>query len=284
MLSFKEKAELFVNKGFRKELINYEEEGTEINNFDIVRNAVRMAAKAFTSRTLKALKKGAKVNQEAKDIALVNLTNNILEIFSKNINNQEDYDVWHKSVCDEFVEDFNIAIDGEYHKITFGKGQKIVNMAFKFLYCYKDANNYNFFEYCHMPLDSFTLYWFWNDVKSEYNKKSYRGQRIGNVNQLNKTSCGDYWSNLNYNSDIENGGKLGYADIQKLIGNHLKEYGNKYNRMEKGERKLDAEFYIWGAVREIMLKKAFLKLAKGLSEAMSEEEICELLESVFKER
>ena len=46
--------------------------------------------------------------------------------------------------------------------ITYGQKQKIVNMAFKYLYCCNGASTeYRaMFEPCHMPLDSYTLNWY----------------------------------------------------------------------------------------------------------------------------
>lgn len=46
-----------------------------------------------------------------------------------------------------------------HYRVTFGHAQKIVNMAFKYLYCCRGAENYEdtVFSHCHMPLDSYTI-------------------------------------------------------------------------------------------------------------------------------
>ena len=46
--------------------------------------------------------------------------------------------------------------------LTIGQAQKILNMAFKYLYCCEDIRSKyeKHFTYCHMPLDSFTLNWY----------------------------------------------------------------------------------------------------------------------------
>lgn len=46
-----------------------------------------------------------------------------------------------------------------HYQATFGHAQKIVNMAFKYLYCCRGAEKYEntVFSHCHMPLDGYTI-------------------------------------------------------------------------------------------------------------------------------
>lgn len=46
-----------------------------------------------------------------------------------------------------------------HYQVTFGHAQKIVNMAFKYLYCCHGAEKYEdtVFSHCHMPLDRNTI-------------------------------------------------------------------------------------------------------------------------------
>ena len=65
-------------------------------------------------------------------------------------------------------------------EICYGKAQKIVNMTLKGCYCLKGARQKEeYFTYCHMALDSFTLAW--------YNRNAQ-----DNGFEKNKTA----WSNL----------------------------------------------------------------------------------------
>ena len=73
------------------------------------------------------------------------------------ISSQVSFDEWHKDICNAWCKAFE-----NNGKLTehgnYGKAQKIVNMAFKYLYCYYSEER-EFFRYCHFTLDSFTLKW-----------------------------------------------------------------------------------------------------------------------------
>ena len=46
-------------------------------------------------------------------------------------------------------------------------------MAFKYLYCFDDATSYlPHFTYCHMPIDSYTLNWCFDNFAKKFYKKS----------------------------------------------------------------------------------------------------------------
>lgn len=76
--------------------------------------------------------------------------------------NNKDFDKKHKALCNLWYKKFVKTDIG-----TYGKAQKIVNMAFKYLYCCPDAKeNEDYFKYCHVTLDSFTLEWFVREVRS----------------------------------------------------------------------------------------------------------------------
>ena len=94
---------------------------------------------------------------------------------------EEKFDETHKKLCDIWSDAFK---DKDLNLAAFGKAQKIVNMAFKYLYCCDTSGQYkNHFKYCHMPLDSFTLEWFKRNVK--VNPKIVAGKMTS-------------WSNLEY--------------------------------------------------------------------------------------
>lgn len=118
---------------------------------------------------------------------------------------------------------------------SFGIAQKFVNMSFKYLYCYADANTTEFehkFEECHMPLDKYSIKW----IRTLNNKNV--NQRLSAVNNA--------WSEIKDESL--------YKDIQELISTTLNNnysYGIGYRKGEKAQtcilpaNKLYAEFIIW---------------------------------------
>lgn len=134
------------------------------------------------------------------------------------IANQKDFDELHEKLCQFCTEQFK-----KYdYSITYGQAQKIINMAFKYLYCCNDAEKYEetVFSHCHMPLDSFILKWC-----SECN--------------LPEKCNEDAWSKL---------GKDKYVKIQQEIRAYLNQ-GNTYkvggNEVELPKTVLAAEFIIW---------------------------------------
>ncbi|MGN1143457.1 MAG: hypothetical protein ACI4SU_02750, partial [Anaerovoracaceae bacterium] len=80
--------------------------------------------------------------------------------------NAESFDKIHQSICLAWTKEFSGSSLG-----TYGKAQKIINMAFKYLYCYAyvDESLKVYFRFCHMPLDSFTLEWFKRNVAKNLN-------------------------------------------------------------------------------------------------------------------
>ena len=63
----------------------------------------------------------------------------------------------HSRWCNDFMKN----IGEEYgYTVRFGQAQKVVNMAFKYLYCCNGTKDYNKkFQECHMPFDQYTLLW-----------------------------------------------------------------------------------------------------------------------------
>lgn len=65
------------------------------------------------------------------------------------------------NVFDEWYYPLMRNVCGE-HLLTIGQAQKLINMAFKYLFCCKGLRmNYKtHFTYCHMPIDDYTLNWY----------------------------------------------------------------------------------------------------------------------------
>jgi hypothetical protein len=77
----------------------------------------------------------------------------------------------HSDWCNAFIKD--IQKYNEY-EARYGQAQKVVNMAFKYLYCCEGSDKYrDKFEYCHMPLDQFTLAWLFSEGGKFYMGWSY---------------------------------------------------------------------------------------------------------------
>lgn len=145
-----------------------------------------------------------------------------------------DFDNWHYKMCLEVQTYYKKQISVE---LQYGKAQKIINMTFKYCFCLKNAEKYiNKFQFCHMPLDSYTLDgWFKQDVLSWKNKNLENKS-----DKLLKTKI-PAWSNL---TDVT------YGEIQNII----REYLQKARHIYKDEKRasltsFQTEFYVWAEQR-----------------------------------
>lgn len=128
-----------------------------INDEGVIEAAVKLAYKD-AQRTMKGIK-----NYNKGD-AFEAVSEKLEEYFNGDAcGNAEKFDEKHKELCDKWKKNFPNSNLG-----TYGKAQKIVNMAFKYLYCCKDAcEKEDYFKYCHIPLDSFTLEWFCRECRDK---------------------------------------------------------------------------------------------------------------------
>ena len=104
-----------------------------------------------TKRTCQAISKNKRTDKNNK--AFLNLAKAIQAYF-----NNEDAGFEHKDWCEAFIKNIN----KEYgYSMRDGQAQKVVNTAFKYLYCCDniDEKTRKRFLKCHMPLDQYTLYW-----------------------------------------------------------------------------------------------------------------------------
>lgn len=169
---------------------------------------------------------------------------------------QATFDDIHKKICIGFLRAYNDRLSDNKQK--YGKAQKIVNMTFKYLFCLNKiaplAIDENWFEFCHMPLDSYTLNWY----KETIDKKS-------------KFT----WSNLDDKKYYEIRGKI---EQMKEKGGMLKKY--------KVDNELKAEFIIWQEEKnKRVLKELESAMKKCMKENLKEEmdkKIQEVIEKNYK--
>ncbi len=208
---------------------------------DDVLLAVKKAYIDMTPRTFSSGNEKKSIDAEKKEALLKMLANRICSYMK---NGSSDFDTWHKETCELFLNGENgvLGLIGllkeakrDESQATFGKAQKIVNMTFKYLYCFDDAETYiNKFEPCHMPLDSYILDWVFSWYACEWKERN-GGKKL--------TKGGEYkltpWSNLKY--EMAEGEIIPqYKEIQDAIKKKLDNYG---------VIRLEAEFLIWYEAR-----------------------------------
>ena len=173
----------------------------------------------FTPRTVKGIS-----NMKDEFTSLLKETGKTIFKFINNESIQEpDFDKWHNETCKNFVNEFNhFANSKNVYTISYGKAQKVVNMTFKYLFCW-DANQKfgNIYPLCHIPIDSFILRWC-NKLETIKTRVS---TSIANIDEIS-------WSNLDYKD---------YYNIQKAVKEYLESDENTILPKER----IFAEFYIW---------------------------------------
>lgn len=148
-----------------------------------------------------------------------------------------------------FVDFFNFFQNYGY-RVTYGQAQKVINMAFKYLYCLDTKKEYkDIFDKCHVPLDSFTLAWYKRNILKKTDAKDYQ------------IKSEDSWSKLS---------KEKYTHIQELIKTRVGE-GLKIkingNELYLPQTPLEFEFIIW---QEEIMNQAVANFNKTIYKSINE--------------
>lgn len=224
-------------KNFFKNEIESDKENWEKNKYG---NAIKKGYDD-AKRTFAGIKSPADTFWEelAKEI-------NLDAIFAmKESIDQDQFDQEHKKMCDILIEMFKK--EGIYESVTYGQAQKIINMAFKYLYTYDCKNNQKnkeVYKYCHMPLDRYTLTWY-RRVKEQMKK-----QMDNSVENYYSVTSDFAWSKK---MDASDEGYEIYQKIQRGV------------RCCLGENVLRMEFEIWNREKKIQILSDILNGIEGYS-------------------
>lgn len=204
----------------------------EYEKKDTLEDAVTEAigsAYGTAKRTFKGVQKSDEVIKEFKNSVIGYFTSKSFP------QTQEEFNTKHEELCEDWIK--ILSKNGNSgDNLSYGKAQKVVNMMFKYMYCYSYLNDFikeipkNAFDYCHMTLDSFTLRWI-----HEWDKKKVR----------KNTS----WSKLDPNE---------YKKISEIVEANE----NKLN----GYTKFEAEFFIWDYEQLQLLIESLKKVRKSYKE------------------
>ena len=180
----------------------------------------------------------------------------------------ERFDEIHKKTCVNLIE----KCKGRTN-MTYGQAQKIINMAFKYLYCCEhDSAMEERFKACHMPLDSFSLEWFKRKFKenifsnpdsySENNNKELpeslftkRGEK-----KLKVDSIGSWSSMQTWEEDLKKQ-EYPYEFYTYVIKQYCED-----NLITP----LQLDFIVWSKMQKIMAAESFIKTFKDDDEVDKE--------------
>lgn len=231
---------------------------TEYNfNEEGIKKAIIRAIGDFTFRTEK--RRNPKQSFGKAEMFEILDENGFVEIFidyfKRDPMNQEQFDRWHHDMCETFLD----ALKDVYDNLAYGKAQKIVNMTFKNAYCLEKVDNEvklnngeEYYQYCHMPLDSFTLEWF----KRKIVKKNKISIRDG---EKNLVSLIPNWSKLSYKKQDDKD-QYCYSEIIDAIRTYFASPNQTDSLYLKNQTPLKAEFYIWKYIQFEMAAEEIYKL------------------------
>lgn len=198
---------------------------------DIVNTVIEVYEKPFTRRLIHGLKDLSEENKVRVTALHIRIAYRIQYYFhNEKKETQKQYDDFQSSLCEQFLDDYNEILSTIKTSIVYGHAQKLINMTFKYLYCFSDASNYEAkFQHCHMPIDSLILKAA-KDFDNISEIKYYQGEK-----SLSASFRGQTWSNLS---------KKNYFDLIKLI-----RAGMKKSPQKEMNNLLDREFVWWETIK-----------------------------------
>ena len=111
----------------------------------------------------------------------------------------------HDHYCDLLVRKYSL---------DFGQAQKIVNMAFKYLYCLTKDSDMEIkerFDACHMPIDNVMLDWIYENIKIDFTGNRVMKSKMGPWSHMQKGSSDKY---------IDDNNNYTYYYYQKLLNRY----------------------------------------------------------------
>ena len=87
------------------------------------------------------------IHKKAVDV----LCHNISNLFATEIAIQSDFDLWHKSCCDDLITAF------DSQPFYYGQAQKWINMSFKYLSLMDYSLVEHHYEFFHVPIDNYII-------------------------------------------------------------------------------------------------------------------------------
>lgn len=219
------------------------EDGKKFNkDLDGIEDAIKRALNDLTARTLEKDENVStypkSIDDKFNKLKNVGFVQKFKDYFANSIIfNENDFDKWHEEACNLVTK----ALGCYYKNWEYGKSQKIVNMTFKYIYCLSWNNvNRDLFEYCHMPLDSYTLEWIYRVV--------FKTVTDNLTGKAPKKDLIPSWSSIKKGYRTKASEKYCYIEFVKWV----REYFNSKSCVFFGLCPLEAEFYIWKEIQRHM--------------------------------
>lgn len=149
--------------------INVDEDTLEFLKFSYFGNLTNLIEAAVNRayrdmcRTLNLKDISEAIISKLKEEVKVIFENENKKHILNNIKNQDDFDTWHRGLCDKIIkkskkiEKYKINKESNKKKIqlTYGQVQKWVNMTIKYLYILDEKIFDSIFDFLHIPADKY---------------------------------------------------------------------------------------------------------------------------------
>lgn len=96
--------------------------------------------------------------------------NELTELFKSNNMNQDEFDKFHKLVCDKLI-------NTSSKILTYGQAQKWINMTLKYVSMFDHVRTEKTYEFYHVPIDNIILH------STKYKKLGTRWSRISSYDK-----------------------------------------------------------------------------------------------------
>ena len=156
---------------YKEEIENFKKGIGENKKISSIEEAINQAYQD-AKRTFSGIGKYERIKNDAFDVMVESLEKYFSEATPKN---QDEFNVKHREWCDSFIKKFEPS-----YEVTYGQTQKIVNMTMKYILCYEVVGKgEEYFEFCHMPLDSYILAWYNRNVAEKGQKTDTSWSKMG---------------------------------------------------------------------------------------------------------
>ncbi|MBQ6832266.1 MAG: hypothetical protein IJO28_06465 [Oscillospiraceae bacterium] len=252
---------------YYQKLKNYSFESKKLLKTAIEKDVWPLVFRDFSPRTLTVRKPedGGITIEEFRKKAIDFLSLNYSRYFSENPLAYYEYDEltkaipcadfeqWHQNMCESLLRLINARYCDRKENtknlvaVSYGKAQKIINMMFKYLYCFDCADRYlEKFQNCHMTIDAVIIDWFADVALPALSGKSEKFLNSGTIK----------WSKAFHRGSMTEPNT--YLWYQKQIKQFL-----KISYLDQDGQKLTpflAEFYAWPEEQWLKATKAWLSL------------------------
>lgn len=144
---------------------NFKNKYKNLNKEDLIIEAEKYAWNDLYLLNFNNISKITKTEGE-KDEIFKEMKKSFEKMLKSPYKSAEDFDNKHKLACANFLDLLAKKTEQESEKIHnnyYGKAQKFINMTFKYLLT-TGRYDENVFRWCHMPLDVYTLHWFYRET------------------------------------------------------------------------------------------------------------------------